>query len=377
MPNPTSAPSLPTALDHYRLLGNTGLRVSPLCLGTMTFGDKWGWGADLDESRRQLQLYADRGGNFIDTADMYTHGQSEEFLGTLLHEDAFGGRDRFVLATKYTLQHPATSKGDPNASGNHRKRMMHALEASLKRLQTDYIDLYWTHIWDGTTPVDELMRAFDDMVRQGKVLYTAISDTPAWKIAQLQTYAKDHALTRFACTQVEYSLIERTVEREIAPMCRELGVGLLPWSPLAGGILTGKYTRDDLDHEQKLLESGVDPFNTDKRIVGLTEKKLEIADAVKQAADKVGKTPTQVALNWLLTRDFVTSIIIGARKASQVEDNLGCLDFALPPDVVEQLDRASAIDLGFPYAFMTQNPLVQNVSTGGTRVHGRIQQPPQ
>ena len=369
-------PELPTALDQYRLLGRTGLRVSPLCLGTMTFGDRWGWGADLDESRKQLSLYADKGGNFIDTADMYTHGQSEEFLGRLLHEDGFGGRDRFVLATKYTLNHPATAGGDPNASGNHRKRLMTALDASLKRLRTDYVDLYWLHIWDGTTPVDELMRAFDDMVRQGKVLYTAISDTPAWKIAQLQTYAEQHAMTRFACTQVEYSLVERTIEREIAPMCRELGLGLLPWSPLAGGILAGKYTHEDMEAEQKLLASGVDPFNSEKRIVGLSERKLAIADAVKRAAEKVGQSPTRVALNWLLTRDVVTSIIIGARKASQVEDNLGCLDFALPHEVVRELDEASAIDLGFPAAFMT-NPMVNQVATGGTRVRGRIQQPRQ
>ena len=366
---------VPDGLDDYRLLGRTGLRVSPLCLGAMTFGDRWGWGADLEESRKQLARYVERGGNFIDTADIYTDGQSEELLGQLLHEDAFGGRDRFVLSTKYTVNPPRTARGDPNASGNHRKRLMVALEGSLRRLRTDYVDVYWLHIWDGTTPVDELMRAFDDMVRQGKVLYPAVSDTPAWKIAQLQTYAEAHALSRIACTQVEYSLVERTIEREIAPMCRELGVGLLPWSPLGAGILSGKYTRADMEEEQRLIAQGVDPFDSERRIVGLTERKLAIADAVRSAAERVGRTPTQVALNWLLTRDYVTSLIVGARTASQLEDNMGALDFALPAEIVAELDEASRIDLGFPMSFMCENPMVQQVATGGTRVRGRIQQP--
>ncbi len=350
-------------LDHYRLLGDSGLRVSPLCLGTMTFGTEWGWGADEDESRRIFDAYADRGGNFIDTADLYTEGTSERFVGEFARAR---GRDRFVIATKYTNNSPDLAQGDPNASGNHRKRMMHAVEASLKRLDTDYIDLYWLHIWDFTTPTDELMRAFDDLVRQGKVLYLAISDTPAWKIAELNTYARHHALTRFIATQVEYSLAKRDVEREILPMSRELGIGVLPWSPLAGGVLTGKYGEDDLKREQELLASGkADPFDTEQRILGLTQQKIETGRTVKRIADELGCSAAQVALAWLLTRDGVTSLILGARKLSQLEDNLGALDVTLSDEHRRRLDEVSRLDYGFPHDFFA-TPLVQRVSTGGT-----------
>ena len=364
-----------TALDHYRLLGRSGLRVSPLCLGTMTFGTAWGWGSDKEASRAIFARYAEAGGNFIDTADLYTDGESEQYLGEFLGDRAFGGRDRFVIATKYTNNSPERAQGDPNASGNHRKRMMTAVESSLKNLRTDYIDLYWLHIWDGTTPVDELMRAFDDLVRQGKVLYTAISDTPAWKISQLNTYAEAHGLTRFISTQVEYSLIERTVERDITPMAQELGLGVLPWSPLASGILAGKYTYENMREEQRKLASGeLNVFDSEQRVVGLTEKKLEIADTVSRIAAEIGRKPTQVALNWLLTRPAVTSIILGARKLSQLEDNLGCLGFTLSEEHLGQLDAVSAIDPGFPHAFLV-NPVVNGVVSAGTRVAGRIQQP--
>lgn len=368
---PTSPP-VPAGLDHYRLLGRTGLRVSPLCLGTMTFGTAWGWGADLDGSREVFKTYAQAGGNFIDTADLYTEGESEEYLGELLHDSAFGGRDRFVLATKYTNNSPDRAKGDPNASGNHRKRMMLAVEDSLRRLKTDYIDLYWLHIWDGTTPVDELMRAFDDLVRQGKVLYIAISDTPAWKVAQLQTYAELQGLTRFAAMQVEYSLEERTVERDITPMCVELGLGVMPWSPLSSGLLTGKYTRDDLEKQKSDPDAKPDDA---ERGVKLDERKIEIAEAVVEVAKESGKSPAQVALNWLLTRPAVTSIILGARKASQLEDNLGCLGFTLSDEHLDKLNDVSKIDPGFPHDFLHDNATVQKFVSGGTRVDGRIQQP--
>lgn len=355
--------SLDLRLDHYRLLGDSGLRVSPLCLGTMTFGNDWGWGADEDESRRMFNAYVERGGNFIDTADLYTNGTSERFVGKFAQEV---GRDRLVIATKYTNNSPELAKGDPNAAGNHRKRMMTAAEASLKRLGTDYIDLYWLHIWDFTTPTDELMRAFDDLVRQGKVLYVAISDTPAWKIAELNTYARHHALTRFIATQVEYSLALRDAEREILPMCRELGVGMLPWSPLAGGVLTGKYTEEDLRREQELLASGkVDPFDSEQRIVGLTQQKIDTGRTVKKIADQLGCSAAQVALAWLLTRDGVTSIILGARKLSQLQDNLGCLDARLTDEHLRELDEVSRTTLGFPHDFFNV-PMVQSVSTGGT-----------
>jgi aryl-alcohol dehydrogenase-like predicted oxidoreductase len=350
-----------TRLDHYRLLGRSGLRVSPLCLGTMTFGTDWGWGADKETSRQIFDTYVEHGGNFIDTADFYTNGTSEKLVGKFIHDR----RDAFVLATKYTLK---KRQGDPNAAGNHRKSMMTAIEASLKRLDTDYIDLYWLHIWDGTTPVDELMRAFDDLVRQGKVLYIAISDTPAWKIAQLNTYAEAHALTRFISTQVEYSLVQRDAERDILPMCRELGIGLLPWSPLGSGVLTGKYSDDDLKAERDAIAKGdANPLDSSNRIVGLTEQKLRVAEAVKDIAGQVGCSPAQVALNWLLTRNGVTSLIIGARTLEQLEDNLGCLDFTLDKEQLDQLDEVSAIELGFPHDFMA-SPFIQDLYTAGATI---------
>src|ERR1700692_3362951 len=218
----------------YRLLGKSGLRVSEASLGTMTFGDEWGWGSPKAEAQKVYETYREAGGNFIDTANFYTNGTSEKFLGEFMQ----GHRESVVLATKYSNAAPGN---DPNAAGNHRKSMMQALDASLKRLQTDYIDLYWVHIWAGITPVEEVMRGLDDMVRQGKILYVGISDAPAWWIAQANTLAELRAWTQFVGLQIEYSLIERTVERELIPMAKALNVGVVAWSPLAGGVLTGKY----------------------------------------------------------------------------------------------------------------------------------------
>ncbi len=232
----------PWQLDRYRLLGRSGLRVSPLCLGTMTFGTEWGWGADRETSRAIFNAYAERGGNFIDTANFYTKGTSERLVGECMAD----ARERFVLATKFTLN---MRPGDPNAGGNHRKCMIQSVEASLRRLNTDYIDLYWLHAWDGTTPVDEVMRGLDDLVRAGKILYVAVSDTPAWKIAQCNTLAELRGWSRFIALQVEYNLALRDVERDLVPMAIELGLGVLPWSPLASGLLSGKYTRADLEKQ--------------------------------------------------------------------------------------------------------------------------------
>src|SRR5687768_14234863 len=215
---------MPTQLNHYRLLGKSALRVPPMCLGTMTFGEEWGWGGSKDDSRRQLDLYAEQGGNFLDTADLYTNGTSETFLGEFLN----GRRDRFVLATKYTFN---AVRGDPNAGGNHRKNMRRALELSLKRLQTDYIDLYWVHLFDGMTPVEETMRALDDAVRSGKVLHIGVSDFPAWKVSQANTLAELRGWSPFTALQIEYSLAERTVERDLIPMAVDFGMGVTPWSP--------------------------------------------------------------------------------------------------------------------------------------------------
>jgi aryl-alcohol dehydrogenase-like predicted oxidoreductase len=228
------------SLDSYRLLGRSGLRVSPLALGTMTFGTDWGWGSDRDEAKRILDAYLDRGGNFIDTANKYTNGTSERLIGELVGDR----RERLVLATKYTL---TMRPGDPNAGGNHRKNMVRSVEASLERLKTDYIDLLYLHAWDATTPVEEILRAMDDLVRAGKVLYVGISDTPAWQVSRMQAIADLRGWAPLVALQIEYSLIERTVERELIPMAQEMGLGVIPWSPLASGVLTGKYTRADLD----------------------------------------------------------------------------------------------------------------------------------
>src|SRR5258705_5640675 len=219
---------------RYRLLGNSGLRVSEAALGTMTFGEDWGWGVGKDESRKVYDAFRNAGGNFIDTANIYTNGTSESFLG----EFAKDHRQSMVLATKYTNANPGT---DPNAAGNHRKSMMQSVEGSLKRLQTDYIDLYWVHVWDQITPVEEVMRGLDDLVRQGKVLYVGISDAQAWWIAQANTLAQLRGWSPFVGLQIEYSLIERTVERELVPMAKALNLGWTAWAPLAGGMLTGKY----------------------------------------------------------------------------------------------------------------------------------------
>ncbi len=354
----TATPPL-TSLDHYRLLGRSGLRVSPISLGAMTFGTDWGWGADRASSEAIFRAYADRGGNFIDTANFYTKGTSERLTGEFIASD----RERFVVATKYTLNtRPGAS--DPNAGGNHRKNMIQAVEASLKRLCTDYIDLYWLHAWDFTTPVDEVMRGLDDLVRAGKVLYLGVSDTPAWKVAQANTLAELRGWSRFVAIQVEYSLARRDIERDLLPMSRELDLAVLAWSPLAGGVLTGKYTPADLQKQRESRGGNVDPFDTSQRMVALSEKKLALAELVGAIAKSCERTPAQVAINWLLTRPKVIPII-GARSLAQAQDNLAALDFTLSAAQLEQLDEASRIELGFPHDFIA-GEFVKSIITGGS-----------
>ncbi|MHC4429794.1 MAG: aldo/keto reductase [Planctomycetota bacterium] len=357
---PGTGSEAPLALDHYRLLGPSGLRVSPLCLGAMTFGTDWGWGADADTSRRIFEIYAEAGGNFIDTANFYTNGTSEKLCGEFIASD----RERFVLATKYTL---GKRRGDPNAGGNHRKNMVQAIEASLKRLKTDYIDLYWLHVWDWTTPIEEVMRAFDDLVRAGKVLHVGASDTPAWKVAQGNAIASLRGWAPFVAIQVPYHLAQRDIERELVPMCRESGLAICPWAPLAGGILTGKYTRKDLEAQERGERGEVDPFDTDRRMLALTEKKLEIAETVQAVAKEIGRTPAQVAINWVLAQPGMTSPIIGARSIEQLQDNLKTLEFALAPEHLTRLDEVSAIQLGFPLDFINA-PFVRSMIHCGTSV---------
>lgn len=356
------------ALNDYILLGRSGLRVSPMALGTMTFGSDWGpaWSADDDVAARMLDAYMERGGNFIDTANFYTHGQSEALLGKLLQ----GRRDRAVLATKYTLN---LDPGDPNGGGNHRKSMMRAVDASLRRLQTDYIDLLYLHIWDGTTPVEEVMRGFDDLARAGKLLYAGVSDLPAWQVARMQTIADLRGWTPLVALQIEYSLAQRTVERDLLPMADALGLSVLAWSPLAMGVLTGKYSRADLPGADNgsTVSAGMSRREGAQSHAMLTERNLAIGEQVVSIARQIGATPAQVALAWLLHRAGRDSIarnplpIVGARTFEQFEDNLAALDLQLPPQLMQQLDDSSAIELGFPHDFMRMDP-PRSLISGGT-----------
>lgn len=352
-----------STLDTYRLLGRSGLRVSPLALGAMTFGTDWGWGADAQEARRIFDTYIDRGGNFIDTANQYTNGTSEKFVGEFAAEK----RDQLVIATKYTLPLRPT---DPNSGGNHRKSMVRSVEESLKRLQTDYIDLLYLHAWDYLTPVEEIMRAMDDLVRSGKVLYVGISDAPAWQVARMQTIADLRGWAPLIALQIEYNLIERTVERDLIPMAKELGLGVIPWSPLASGVLTGKYSRKDLD-----AGSGTAAAEGTRKDIAaaqgaLNARGLDIADAVKSVAAELGKSPAQVALAWTLLDKTVTAPIIGARTAKQLEDNLGALTVTFTDAQKQHLDEISAIELGFPHAMLTR-PLTRAVMFGDLKIEGR------
>jgi len=315
---------------RYTLLGQSGLRVSELALGTMTFGTDWGWGASQSESAKQFELFAEAGGTLIDTANRYTDGSAETILGDLLAAD----RDHFVVGTKYSLN---TRDGDLNAGGNHRKNLVRALEASLRRLRTDYVDVLWLHAWDYLTPAEEVMRALDDQVRLGKVLYLGISDTPAWVVAQLQTLAAARGWSTFAGLQIEYSLVQREVERELIPMARGLGLGVLAWGPLGAGVLSGKYANQSPDGERRLAE--VDPA------------RLAIARTVADVARELGLSSSVVALAWLRAQGSVIPIL-GGRTAQQLADNLACLDAELPAAAMAQLNEASHVTRGFPHDFL-------------------------
>jgi aryl-alcohol dehydrogenase-like predicted oxidoreductase len=338
---------------RYRLLGHSGLRVSEAALGTMTFGEDWGWGTAKDESRKVYDAFREAGGNFIDTANIYTNGSSESFLGDFMQ----GHRPSVVLATKYTNANPGN---DPNAAGNQRKSMVQAVEGSLKRLKTDYIDLYWVHIWDQMTPVEEVMRGLDDLVRQGKVLYVGISDAPAWWVAQANTLAQLRGWSPFVGLQIEYSLIERTVERELIPMAKALDVGVTAWSPLSGGILSGKY------HAGGSSEAGRFSSDMMKEFLPERERTERIVAAVKNVSSQAGRSMSQVALAWLRYRPVPVIPILGARKLSQLQDNLGSLELSLSPDQVKALDDASRIELGFPYN-MYAKELPRSIAYGGMR----------
>ncbi|MGA6986134.1 MAG: aldo/keto reductase [Terriglobales bacterium] len=337
---------------NYRLFGNSGLRVSEVSLGTMTFGEDWGWGTAKDEARKIYDAYREAGGNFVDTANLYTNGTSETLVGEFIRDH----RQSVVLATKYTN---AMAGNDPNAAGNHRKSMVQALEASLRRLKTDYIDLYWLHIWDQMTPVEEVMRAFDDLVRQGKILYIGVSDAPAWWIAQANTLAELRGWTPFIGLQIEYSLAERTVERELIPMGKAFKLGLVAWSPLAGGLLSGKY------HSGGAADAR---YSSDmaKAFMRTGERPDRIVAALNKVSQQVGRSSAQVALAWLRYRDIPVIPIVGARRVSQLQDNLASLELDLSPEQVSTLDKASAIEMGFPHDFY-ENETVKTVAYGGLR----------
>ena len=337
----------------YKLLGNSGLRVSEAALGAMTFGDDWGWGAAKDESRKVYDAFREAGGNFIDTANFYTNGTSESFLGEFMQ----GHRQSVVMATKYTNAAPGT---DPNAAGNQRKNMMQAVEASLKRLRTDYIDLYWVHIWDQITPVEEVMRGLDDLVRAGKVLYVGISDAPAWWIAQANTLGHLRGWSPFIGLQIEYNLIERTVERELIPMAKALNIGVIAWSPLSRGVLTGKY------HGQGSSEPGRMSSDMMKEYMPEQQRSDRVVAAVKTVSDEIGRSMAQVALAWLRYRPVPVIPIIGARKLSQLKDNLASFDLTLSADQMKTLDEASRIELGFPYDIYAKE-MPRAICYGGLR----------
>ncbi|MBM3781829.1 MAG: aldo/keto reductase [Acidobacteria bacterium] len=343
------------ALTDYVTLGRSGLKVSPLCLGAMTFGSDWGWGADVPESEAMISRYLDAGGNFIDTANGYTRGHSEVIIGDLLARTP-GLRDRTVLATKFSTN---LYPGDPNAGGASRKNIMASCDESLRRLRTDYIDLYWMHFWDPHTPIDETLRALDDLVRAGKVRYIGVSDTPAWKVAQAQVLADMRNWSRFVGLQIEYSLIERTVEGELVPMALELGLGITPWSPLRGGVLTGKYTRENA--------ATASPGRGDRVKAYFTDRTFAIVDTLIRVAGELGTTPAAVAVAWVQARKGVASTIIGARSVAQLDQNLAALDIRLGAEHVSALDAVSTPTLGFPMPFMAFTAMI---AQGGTTVNG-------
>ena len=323
---------------RYKLLGPSGMRVSELCLGTMSFGDAWGFGADQKQSHQILDAFAEAGGNFIDTANAYHEGQSEEILGSFLGP----GRDRFVVATKYTL---AMRSGDPNAAGNSRKNLRASVEASLRRLRTDYLDLLWVHAWDYTTPVEEVMRGLDDLVGAGKVNSVALSDAPAWVAAQANTLAALRGWSPLVALQAEYSLIERTAESELLPVAEAFGLSVCAWAPMGAGILTGKYTRGSAATPQDSKRAAANQAR-------LTERNLQIAREVDRVADELGASSARVAVAWVRQRSRRAIPVVGVRTLEQLHDLLGSLEVELPAEHRARLDEVSRIEYGFPYELL-------------------------
>lgn len=345
-------------LNHYITLGRSGLRVSPICLGAMTFGEEWGWGSTPEDSAKILETYISRGGNFIDTANAYTKGHSEKIIGDTVGKDS-NKRDRLVIATKfYTNLYP----GDPNGGGANRKSIMAACEQSLRRLQTDYIDLYWMHAWDPFTPIAETLAALDDLVRAGKVRYVGFSDTPAWKVAEAQVTSHFRGYAPLVALQIEYSLLERTVEGDLVPMALEMGLGITPWSPLKGGALSGKFTRNAKNEPGR-----------GARVTGvLDEKTFTLVEAMEGFAKQLDTSVSRVALAWLLSRPGVASIIIGARTMQQLDDNAGATEVKLSTEMITKLNELSEPTLNFPAKFLSY---MAPVRQGGITINGTTAEP--
>jgi len=342
-------------LDQYVTLGRSGLRVSPLCLGAMTFGEDLGWGTSVEESQQIIDRYLELGGNFIDTANFYTRSHSEKIIGDHIGRHP-ARRDRTVIATKFSGN---LYPGDPNGGGSGRKSLIGACENSLRRLQTDYIDLYWLHMWDANTPIEETMAALEDLVRAGKVRYLGVSDTPAWKIAEANLIARFRGWSAFVGLQIEYSLLERTVEQELVPMASEFGLGITPWSPLKGGVLSGKYTRVNGGQNNADRGAMVDAF--------LNEKTYKVIDELEIIAKAHETNVASVALAWVHAQAAVSSVIIGARRLSQLDDNVRAVDVNLSADELARLDALTKPRFGFPHSMLG---MAAGMINGGTSVNG-------
>lgn len=353
------------SLVNYRALGRSGLIVSPLALGTMTFGTG-GWGASKEVSRDIFKTYIEAGGNFIDTADIYSQGVSEEMVGEFILE--MNLRDQVVLSTKFAFNSSSSplstqqALGNPNAGGAGAKNIHRALEGSLKRLKTDYIDLYWMHIWDGVTPVEEIIQTLQNLVAAGKIRYYALSDMPAWVAMKAATISNERRRPAPIAMQFEYSLVARDIEREHVPVALDAGMGIMPWSPLAGGFLTGKYKREDTSQTGRL--SGANPFGDSK----FSDKNWMILEVLKSVSKELNCTPSQAALAWIQSRPGVASTLIGASKVSQLVDNIASLNFTLTADQEAHLELASARTLGFADTLASLQ--IRSMVYGGNTVRG-------
>jgi aryl-alcohol dehydrogenase-like predicted oxidoreductase len=348
------------SLNTYYTLGRSGLRVSRLALGAMTFGTEWGWGTDEETARQLFNTYVDAGGNFVDTADLYTNGTSETWLGKFITERNL--RDRMVIATKFTFN---AEPGNPNAGGNGRKNILRTVEGSLKRLGTDYIDLYLLHAWDTITPAEEVMRTLDDLVRSGKVRHIGFSDTPAWYAARAQTLAEWRGYEPLSTLQLEYSLVERNIEREFVPLGIELGMGIMVWSPLASGLLSGKYKPSQGGSAgEGRLETLKDSANPGFQ--KFSDRNWQIVAELEKVAQELGRSMAQVAINWTLNCPGIASAIVGATKLAQLEDNLKALEFELPAELANRLETVSRPEAQFPYSFFGSE--IQGMIHGGVAV---------